>query len=127
VLLLRALVARDALPDALRAAGVEVDVVAAYETGRAPSASMQKLASDLEQGSIDAVTFTSSSTVTELCNGLGSRAAELLGKTVVAVIGPITAETARDRGLSVAVSAEPYTVAGLLDALERYFAVRPPP
>lgn len=126
-LLLRALVARDVLPDALRAAGVEVDVTAVYQTRPASHAAVEALASDLDARTIDAVTFTSSSTVSELCRALGPRAAELLGKTVVAVIGPITAETAQGHGLRVDVSAEPYTLAGLLDALERHFAARPSP
>jgi uroporphyrinogen III methyltransferase/synthase len=124
VLVLRAKVARDALPDALRAAGIHVDVTAVYETLPAMAAAVEKLASDLEAGAIDAVTFTSSSTVTELCRALGPRAAALLGKAAVAVIGPVTAETAREHALRVDVSAEPYTVAGLLDALERHFAAR---
>ncbi len=122
VLVLRALVARDALPDALRAAGVHVDVTAVYETRPASPGSIEKLAAELEEGSIDVVTFTSSSTVTELCRALGSRAAALLGRATVAVIGPVTAETAEGQGLRVDVSAEPYTVAGLLDSLERHFA-----
>lgn len=122
VVLLRALVARDALPQALRAAGIEVDVVPVYETRAAPRAAIEALATDLEASTIDAVTFTSSSTVTELCLALGPHAAKLLATTVVAVIGPITAETAEKQGLHVDVAAEPYTVAGLLDALERHFA-----
>jgi uroporphyrinogen III methyltransferase/synthase len=125
VLLLRALVARDALPDALRAAGIEVDVTPVYETLPASPADVEKLASELEAGAIDAVTFTSSSTVTELCRALGPRAAALLAKTTVAVIGPVTAETARASGVRVDVSGEPYTIAGLLGALERHFAAAP--
>jgi uroporphyrinogen III methyltransferase/synthase len=127
VLLMRALVARDALPDALRAAGAEVDVTAVYETRPATPASIEKLRGDLSTGAIDVVTFTSSSTVTEFCRALGPDAAELLGRAVVAVIGPVTAETARELGVRVDVSAEPFTVAGLLDALERHFAARPSP
>jgi len=125
VLLLRALVARDALPDALRAGGVEVEVTAVYETKPAPPTSIAKLRADLSSRAVDVVTFTSSSTVTELCRALGSDAAALLGNAVVAVIGPVTAETARGLGVRVDVSAEPFTVAGLLDALERHFASRP--
>jgi len=127
VLLLRALVARDALPEALRAAGIEVDVTAAYETRSAAPASIEKLRADLAAGAVDVVTFTSSSTVTQLCRALGSDAAELLGRAVIAVIGPVTAETARERGVRVDVSAEPFTVTGMLDALERHFASRPLP
>jgi uroporphyrinogen III methyltransferase/synthase len=122
VLLLRALVAREALPDALRAAGVEVDVIAVYETKPAAPGAIAKLRTDLAAGAIDVVTFTSSSTVTELCRALGPDAAELLGYAVVAVIGPVTAETAKGLGVRVDVSAEPFTIAGLLDALERHYS-----
>ncbi len=122
VLLLRALVARDALPSALRASGFEVDVVAAYETRPAPPTAVEALASDLNSGNIDAVTFTSSSTVRELAGALGPRAQELLEKSTIVVIGPVTADTARELGLRVDVSAEEYTVSGMLDALERHFA-----
>lgn len=121
-LIARALVARDALPDALRAAGWSVDVVAAYET-RAPSGSATgELARRLEAGEIDAVTFTSSSTVTNLCEGLGAGAAALLAKTKVACIGPITRKTAEALGVRVDVEASPYTVRSLVDALEKSFA-----
>jgi uroporphyrinogen III methyltransferase/synthase len=122
VLLLRALVARDALPTTLHAAGFEVDVVPAYETVPAPRASIETLAGDLEAGKIDVVTFTSSSTVRDLMLALGARARDLLSKSIVAAIGPITGDTAREHGLTVHVSADEYTVAGLLDALERSFA-----
>jgi uroporphyrinogen III methyltransferase/synthase len=122
VLLLRALVAREALPSLLRAAGLEVDVVPAYQTRPAPRATLEALASDLEAGKIDVVTFTSSSTVRELVLALGSRARDLLSKSIVAAIGPVTADTAREHGLTVYVAADEYTVAGLLDALERHFA-----
>jgi len=122
VLLLRALVARDALPTLLRAAGLEVDIVPAYETKPAARATIEALAGDLAAGKIDVVTFTSSSTVRELCLALGPRAGELLSKSVVASNGPVTTETAREHGLTVQVSADEYTVPGLLDALERHFA-----
>jgi uroporphyrinogen III methyltransferase/synthase len=122
VLLLRALVARDALPAALNAAGFEVDVVAAYETKPAPRAAIESPRADLLAGRIDVATFTSSSTVRELVTALGPDAPALLANVVVATIGPVTADTAREHGLTVAVSADAYTVPGLLDALERHFA-----
>jgi uroporphyrinogen III methyltransferase/synthase len=122
VLLLRALVARDALPTALRARGIVVDVVAAYETRPAPPSAIDALRKALEGGAVDVVTFTSSSTVRELCAALGPDARELLSHALLAVIGPITADTARELGLTVTVAAAEYTVAGLLDALERHFA-----
>ena len=125
VLILRALSARDALPAALRAANVEVDIVAAYETKSAPTAAVRALARDLEARTIDAVTFTSGSTVRELCQALGPRAAELLRGARLAAIGPITADVARAEGLSVDVVAGEYTVPGLIDALERHFSAIP--
>jgi len=81
VLLLRALVARDALPAALAARGVEVDVVAAYATRPASPEAIHAVARDLEAGNVDAVMFTASSTVRELTVALGDRAQELLSRT----------------------------------------------
>jgi uroporphyrinogen III methyltransferase / synthase len=122
VLVAQALIARNALANDLRAAGVEVDVVAAYETHAADPSAIGPVKEDLVADRIDAVLFTSSSTVTHLMDALGERAAELLSGTVVACIGPVTAETARERGLRADVIAAEYTLAGLLDALERHFA-----
>lgn len=117
VLLARAARARDVLPDALRAAGHQVDVVAAYETRPAPREALDAVARELEDGRIDAVTFTSSSTVDHLCDALGHAAAALLARARVASIGPVTSDTARARGLRVDVEAAKYTVPGLVRAL----------
>jgi uroporphyrinogen III methyltransferase/synthase len=122
LLLPRALVAREVLPEALRAQGFEVDVVPVYETRPAPAARRDELLALLARGAIDAVTLTSSSTADNLCDLLGDRAAALLASTVVASIGPITSNTARARGLHVDVDAAEHTMAGLLDALEGWFA-----
>lgn len=121
VLLPRALVAREELPTMLRAAGCSLDVVAAYETRKASREDCERLAAELAEGVIDAVLLTSSSTVTSLCDALGADANELLSHTVVATIGPIAEKTARERGLRVDVSANPYTVPALIEGLERYF------
>jgi uroporphyrinogen III methyltransferase / synthase len=122
VLIARALVARDELPRLLGAAGVQVDVVAAYETKPAGAEQRQLLRERLEQGALDVALFTSSSTVTSVLDLLGPDAAKLLERVTIASIGPITTQTALQRGLKVAVSAQRYTVEGLLDALEGYFA-----
>jgi uroporphyrinogen III methyltransferase/synthase len=122
VLLLRAQVARDALPDALRDAGCVVDVVPVYETRPAPAEVTAAIASALARGDLDAVTFTSSSTVDNLCDLLGPTAAADLARTRVASIGPITTATAERRGVHVDVTAREYTVRGLVDALEASFA-----
>jgi len=123
VLVARAEVARDVVPDTLRAAGCEVDVVAVYKTRSPPRALLEALSSLLEGGEIDAVTFTSSSTVEHLCDALEARAIPLLAKTTVASIGPITTETAKKRGIRVDVTAAEYTLPGLVSALEKHFGI----
>jgi uroporphyrinogen III methyltransferase/synthase len=109
VLLPRAAVARDALPEGLRARGWEVEVVEAYRTalGR-PSEEALAAAR-----SADAVTFTSSSTVTNYLEAAGGERVP----PVVACIGPVTAETARAAGLNVSVVAVEHTIDGLVGAL----------
>jgi len=117
VLLARAAKARDVLPEALRKAGWQIDVVAAYESHPPKKSSVTRLTRDLAAGRIDAVTFTSSSTVDNLCTVLGRGAPGLLARTRVASIGPVTTQTARKRGLRVDVIASEYTVPGLIRAL----------
>ena len=120
-LLLRALVARDALPETLRAQGCEVDVVAAYRT-RALTDSGAELAAGIESGTVDAILFTSSSTVTSTLDALGPRGHELLSRITLASIGPITTRTLEAVGLKATVQAAVYTVEGLLDALEAHYS-----
>jgi uroporphyrinogen III methyltransferase/synthase len=110
VLVPRAAEARDVLPEHLRRRGAEVDVVALYETVREEPSEGAVAAA---QGA-DYVTFTSSSTVTNLTEALGERFPA--GARVVS-IGPVTSETARAAGLTVDVEAERHDVDGLLDAL----------
>lgn len=125
VLLPRAAKARDVVPEALRAAGCEVDVVAAYETHPPPPEVMEALSAMLRAGAVDAVTFTSSSTVHHLVEALGADAARTLAGVVVASIGPVTTDAARARGLDVAVTASRFTAEGLVDALATYWAIAP--
>jgi uroporphyrinogen III methyltransferase/synthase len=120
VLLARAEIARDVVPDALRAAGVVVDVVAVYRTEAAPRPRIDALVTELEEGRIDAITFTSSSTVDHLVAALGPRA-DVLGRVCLASIGPITTATAEKHGLRIAVTAREHTVPGLVAALEEHF------
>src|SRR3989454_147282 len=122
VLVPRALEARDALPEGLRACGAVVDVIPVYRTG--PEAGDgTALAADLVAGRVDAVTFTSSSTVRHFADLVGREAATG-GRFAAAVIGPVTAAAARELGLHVAVEAEQYTVPGLVAALARHFGRR---
>jgi uroporphyrinogen III methyltransferase/synthase len=117
VLLPRALVAREVLPQKLREHGAEVQVVTAYRTLPTPSERFQSLREELSQGRVHVVTFTSSSTVDKLVEGLGQDARALLSRTCVAAISPITAASAQKHGLEVQVVAREYTAEGLVKAL----------
>lgn len=119
-LLPRAAVARETLPDQLRAQGAEVDVAPAYQTVR-PQTDTGELIRRLKEGTIDAVTFTSSSTVTHFMGLVGTDLLPQLKKIAVACIGPVTAKTADKAGLNVDIMAEEYTVDGLIAALEKHF------
>jgi uroporphyrinogen III methyltransferase / synthase len=123
VLIPRAREAREALPDTLRAAGAEVDVVFAYETRPISAGRAGQLRASFRAGGIDIALFTSSSTVTSLLGALGSEARELLAQVTVASIGPITGRTLEHCGIVADVTAERYTVDGLLDALERHLVM----
>jgi uroporphyrinogen III methyltransferase / synthase len=110
VLVARAAEARDVLPDALRERGAEVEVLALYETVREQPGDDEIEAAQ----SADYITFTSSSTVTNLTEALGDRFPA--GARIVS-IGPITSETVRAAGLTVDVEAERHDIDGLLEAL----------
>ena len=120
VLLPRAAVARNVLPEELSQQGIDVTVVPAYKTeaGDADKYLVTKLLSD---GELDMVTFTSSSTVKNIVKLLGDQAVDLLKNAKIAAIGPITAETCRQQGLQVDVQAEEYTIAGLIKAIKESF------
>ena len=125
VLIPRAKVAREILPDKLREAGAEVVVPPAYES--APSSEgKNELARRLGAGEVDCVTFTASSTVENFVGAFGpGEAVGLLAETRVVCIGPITAETARGHGLRVDTEAEEYTIPGLVEAVVDLFAADP--
>lgn len=110
VLIARAAEARDVLPDALRERGAEVDVVALYETVR-EEANEEEIEAAQEA---DYITFTSSSTVTNLTAALGDR---FPSSARIVSIGPITSDTVRNAGLEVDVEAKRHDIDGLLEAL----------
>ena len=122
VLIPRAKVAREILPEKLREAGAEVVVPPAYES--VPSSEgKEQLEKLLEDGEIDCVTFTASSTVENFVRAFGEEeSSQLLSRARVACIGPITAETARRHGIGVDVEADEYTIPGLVDAVTNLFA-----
>ncbi|WP_028129683.1 uroporphyrinogen-III C-methyltransferase [Selenomonas sp. AE3005] len=114
ILLPRAEEAREILPEKLREMGAEVDVVSAYRTVCA-AADGEALTSELNEGRIDMVTFTSSSTVKNLVNIIGS--ADLLNGVKTACIGPVTADTAKSLGIEPDIIAKEYTIDGLVEAI----------
>ena len=116
----RATVARETLPEQLRKMGALVDVAPAYKTVL-PSQSVDALEKRLKEGSVDVITFTSSSTVTNFLTLTGEQLLPAIKNTKIACIGPITAKTARDAGLNVEIMPEQYTVSSLMDAIEIFY------
>lgn len=116
VLLPRAAVARDVIPDALRVAGALVDVVEAYRNVM-PNAAPEQLRQAVADG-LDAATFTSSSSVTHLAEA--ARAAGIawpLAGVPAVSIGPITSQTLRELGWLPAAEADPSDISGLIAAV----------
>ena len=122
ILIPRAEVARDLLPDELRAQGAEVTVAVAYRTVR-PEADVAALQEALREGRIGVVAFTSSSTVRNYveCFSSPEEAQALTSGTIVACIGPITAQTAEAYGLKVGIQAKANTVPALAEAIAEHF------
>ena len=122
VLIPRAEVARELLPEELRARGAVVDVIPVYRTV-VPGDSVESWTQLLVEKRVDVVTFTSSSTVRNFMALVGGEAqARLLLQSVsVACIGPITAQTAREAGLAVTIMPSENTIPALVEAMAEYF------
>ncbi len=112
---------RSLLAEELRSMGAEVTQVVAYRT-LVPEELQEKALALLAEGKIDAITFTSSSTVRNLVKLLGGDVS-LLAKPAIACIGPVTAATARELGLEVHVEAKVHSIPGLVEALKGWFDV----
>lgn len=124
ILIPRAAKAREVLPETLRQWGGFVDVVPVYRTVAAKN-DVTELCTLLRQNKVDVVTFTSSSTVSHFVHLFGGEnLAELLEKTVIACIGPITSQTAADCGLHADIVSEEYTITGLVGAIVKYYQSR---
>lgn len=128
ILLPQANLAREILATLLRARGAHVDAVVAYCTVPAPG--LTEGVAMLQSGMIDAVTFTSSSTVRYFLEGLAlaglspEQVYNVMARPVIICIGPSTAQTAREQGLPVSAVAVEYTVVGMVAALQEWFANR---
>jgi uroporphyrinogen III methyltransferase/synthase len=122
ILIPRAEVAREILPEQLRAHGATVDVVPVYRT-IAPAVDVASLTQQFHEGQVAVVTFTSSSTVRNFVEVFGGRDAvrPLVARVVIACIGPITARTAEAYGLTVTVMPATNTVPALTEAIVRHF------
>jgi uroporphyrinogen III methyltransferase/synthase len=127
ILLPRADIAREMLAEELRRSGAEVVEVVAYrtvavESDRQGEPDIYRMLLDKR---VDAITFTSASTVRTFVRMFGAeQAADLLRSTAVACIGPVTAEAAAQHDITTAVMPAEYTMAGLVDALVKYFEAR---
>lgn len=122
VLIPRASVARDYLPQALEQAGARVDVVPAYRTSLPESLDRGRVAAMLS-GNADCIAFTSSSTVRNLARLFDTQdLSKALANVVVACIGDVTAGTAADYGLTVKIQPEQFTIPSLAQAIASYFS-----
>jgi uroporphyrinogen-III synthase len=117
VLCARADIAPEGLEDALAAKGWTPTRVDAYRT-RMPRSLRPEAREALRRGEVDAVTFTSASTVRGFVGALGV----MKGAPKVVCIGPVTAREARAHGLTVHAVAKPHTVEGVADAVHRVLA-----
>lgn len=123
VLLPRADIARKVLPDTLRNMGADVTEATAYITVSG-TGNTELLKEMLAEKRIHILTFTSSSTVKNFVKKIDQpNLPELLKGTVIACIGPITANTARELGLKVDVEATEYTIDGMIAAILAYLEV----
>ncbi len=123
ILLPRAAVARDLIPRRLTEMGALVTEVAAYRTVR-PRGVGRTLKGLLSTDSVDCITFTSSSTCSNLVALLGKNGLKLLKGVKLFSIGPITTNTAREEGLRIAATAAEYTLEGLVDCMVEYYSKR---
>jgi 2,3-bisphosphoglycerate-dependent phosphoglycerate mutase len=121
--------ARETIVEGLEAKGATVDRVTVYRNivpeDEPEGFTAARFARLLEIGQVDLVTFTSASTVKNLglrlANASTKPYSELLGRTPVACIGPITSAAAREAGLNVVIEASEHNTNGLTDAIVSYF------
>jgi uroporphyrinogen III methyltransferase/synthase len=117
-LLPRADIAPKELADEITKLGAEVHEIIAYKTVP-PNEAISQGKQMLLAGEIDIITFTSSSTVTNLLSLIGGEQ-PAIKKAIVACIGPVTAATAAKAGLRVDIVARNHTIPGLVEAMEQY-------
>ncbi len=127
VLIVRPDFLRDTLAGELARHGATVTDLVAYRTASASpeSAEAQDIYRQLLEGRVDAVTFTSPTAVSRFANLIGSeQAADLLNTTVVAALGPVTAEAAEQLGITATVVPDRFTIDAFVSALVQHFKTR---
>ncbi|HEV2323716.1 MAG TPA: uroporphyrinogen-III synthase [Terracidiphilus sp.] len=123
VLLVRAAVARDVIPNALRRAGATVDIAEAYRNVL-PQTAPELLRAALKTH-IDAVTFSSTTTVMHFAETTFRLGIRLPLRGIAAVsVGPITSQTLRELGWEPAAEASPSDIPGLIDAVLRVLSTQ---
>ncbi|MBI5177714.1 MAG: uroporphyrinogen-III C-methyltransferase [Nitrospinae bacterium] len=122
VLIPRAEEAREVLPEELAKRGAQVDVVTAYRTVR-PQAKKDAVMEAVRDGKVDMVTFTSSSTVSNFAGMFADdELKEVIAKVKAASIGPVTTETAKKFGFTLACEPAEYTIEALTQSITEHFA-----
>lgn len=120
MLLPRAAKAREVLPDELRKAGARVDVISAYETIPA-AARKDEVLERMRAGTLDCVTFGSSSTVENFLSLIPAETLRAHPDVRLAAIGPVTAKTLEAHGLPCHIMPEEYTIPALVQALVSHY------
>ncbi|MBT5367736.1 MAG: uroporphyrinogen-III synthase [Nitrospinaceae bacterium] len=114
------------MPDTLSERGAVVNVPPAYQTLLADVSDVERIREAIASGRIEMVTFTSSSTVRNFAEMLGEDFIEAsMGRVLIASIGPVTSETAREVGLEPHVEAEVSTIPGLARAIVDFYRFNP--
>ena len=122
ILIPRAAVAREVLPEELVKLGATVDVVDAYKTIEPEERKSSVIREMLKNKEIDVITFTSSSTVTNFLKVFNDQEiSDLISNVTIACIGPITAKTAEKYGLKTSIIPENYTIEAFSDAIADFF------
>ncbi|MBI5789409.1 MAG: uroporphyrinogen-III synthase [Candidatus Schekmanbacteria bacterium] len=121
VLLARAQIAREVLPEGLVRLGVEVDVAPVYKT-RHVTEIPPEAQTAFQEGKVDILTFTSSATVHNFVLLVGKERFQALAKAaVVAAIGPITATTLQEYGINTYIQPETYTIPDMAATIIDFF------
>lgn len=119
ILLPRAEVGREILPDRIRELGGEIDVVTAYRAVM-PDTQGKRLKRFLREGKITIATFTSAATFNNFVSIMGDDAHELLRDVTIAVIGPVTKSAVEKAGLKVSIMPKKATVEAMAEGIIKW-------